>query len=246
MPLVVPHYIRSANIASALVRYRWDDWNVEQAEEPIDETLIAALELLSLRANAAFTIGTAEWIVHRLSPLVEDLLPSHYLASAWAQIIDFRYRSVAWEELAAETEWSGPVRGPVRVAMTRVTFALDQTWEIESPELRAAWIVNLARYVLIDPAPYLEWCERVMSRFQRIYKRNPDDILGEVIPREALDPNFDFDENQTEVLVNQFLAGLDYRSNPFLNSPERMIHRGFEEFPYVFNSEKERIKRLEW
>jgi len=47
-------------------------------------------------------------------------------------------------------------------------------------------------------------------------------------------------------LINRFLAGLNYKSNPFLSSPEDMLAGGFEGKPYVFNSEQDRKARFEW
>lgn len=244
--MIVPHYIETANVSVALVRFKWDDWNVEQAEEPIQAELLERLDAISLRASAAFAIATAEWIVHRFRLLNTGPLPDQYLESAWAQIIDSRYQYASWDDLTVEGEWAGPVKGPIRVAMTRVAFALDQMWKFESPELRAAWIANLAEYILLDSAPYLHWKERTLLRFQSLFKRTSNDLLGEVIPREALDPAFQFNVSQTEGLINGFLASLDYRSSPFLSSPEKMIAAGFEGTPYVFDIEKEREERLAW
>lgn len=246
MALSVPNYIQAANIQDNTIRYKWDDWNVEQAEEPIDKDFYGRLKGLSQRANVALTISSAEWIVHRFGTLCDDPLPFQYLEAAWAQIVHWRYTGFTWEDLTEQTDWSGPIKGPLGIAMTRVVYAVQQAEEDEFPSLRAAWITNLAQYLITDSAPYQKWRERIVERLEALYPRDLEETLGEVVPRQALDPDFDFKAEQTESLINQFLRSLDYKSNPFLNFPEKMLEEGFEGTPYVFDIEKDRKARFEW
>jgi hypothetical protein len=246
MPLSVPSYIHEANIQENTIRYKWDDWNVEQAEEPIDKDFFGRLKGISQRANVAFTIGTAEWIIHRFGTLCDDPLPLQYLEAAWAQIVHWRYIAFTWEDHTDKKSWSGPIKGPLGIAMTRVMYAIQQAEEDEVPELRAAWITNLVQYVMTDPTPYQNWRERIIERLERLYPRDPDETQGEVVARQALDPHYNFEIEQTESLINQFLASLDYKANPFLNSPEAMLEEGFEGTPYVFDIVEDRKARFEW
>lgn len=246
MALSIPRYIDAADVQDVTIRYLWDDWNVEQAEEPIDEEFHKRLTGISQRAIIAFTIGTAEWIVYRFSALCDDSLPSQYVEAAWAQIVHWLYEGSSWEDQAVTADWIGPVKGPLGIAMTRVMYAIQSARDDEDPELRAAWIANLAPYVMSNPAPYQEWRELVMKRFTVLYPRNPDETLGEVVPRAALDPNSGFQPEQTEDLINDSLATLDYKTNPFLNSPKRMLEEGFDGIPYKFDIEKDRKARYEW
>lgn len=244
--LPTPGYIQVANVDDLSIRYKWDDWNVEQAEEPINEQMLRQLKGISQRAAVAFTIATAEWIVHRFGTLCNDPLPLHYLEAAWADQLDNIYAAATWEELTEKKEWAGPIRGPIRIAMERVMYALEEAEEDGEPEVRALWITSLADFIMSDPAPYREWRKRVMERLKVLYPRNPEDTLGEVVPREALDPDFEFHIENTEDLINRFLSGLSYLSNPFLNSPEKMLDAGFEGKPYVFNIEQDRTRRFDW
>jgi hypothetical protein len=242
--LSVPNYIQSANVQDVNIRYPWDDWNVEQAEEPIDEEFVARIKGISPRAIIAFTTGTAEWIVHRFATLSDDPLPLQFLEAAWAMIIDMRYCGVVWDDHTRESvTWTGPIRRPLAIAMTRVQYTFQAILEYGDIELSAAWITNLAQYILSDPGPYRGWRERVVGRLEALYPHNPEDKLGEVVPREAVDPHYEFQLAQTESLINRFLATLD-RSNPFLNSPDKMHEQGFVGTPYVFNIEEERESRL--
>jgi hypothetical protein len=243
MTLPVPTYIRAANIQDTSIRYKWDDWDVEQAEEPVDQEFLGRLKGLSQSAMGAFTIGTAEWIAYRFAPFIDDPLPLQFLEASWANLIDFFYCGAVWETYVDDNSWSGPVRGPLGIAMLRVDYTLQEIVGDRHPEIIAVWINNLVQYVLTDPEPYLMWRERVMERLEALYPSDPQDKLGEVVPRQALDPDFDFRLGETESLINRFLASLDYRANPFLNSPEKMLEQGFEGTPYVFDIEKDRQSR---
>ena len=70
-----PHYIDRARIDSPSVRFTWDEWNVRATYEPVDERLVESLMKLSRRANCAFTIAIAEWIVYRFRSLDRDPAP---------------------------------------------------------------------------------------------------------------------------------------------------------------------------
>ena len=244
MPL--PQYLQAANIQDRVIRYRWDDWNVEQAEEPIDEAFYKRLEAISQRANAALTIATAEWILHRFATLVDETLPLQYVEAGWAQIVDFRYGAVPWDQYADEHSWAGPVLRPIWTAMYRIQFALEVAKDDEAPELRATWITKLASYVMTDPTAYRTWLDAVMDRLETLYPRDPQETLGEVVPREALDPQQPFAAELTEPLINRFLGAVELRANPFLASAESLVAEGFDGKPYVFSIERDRKARFEW
>jgi hypothetical protein len=246
MTLTIPRYLQEANIQSRTIRYEWDDWNTEQAEEPIDEDFYKQLQGLSQRACIAFAVGTAGWIVQRFRQLCTDPTPDQYLEAAWAKVVHECYGGITWEEYASEDQWIGPVNGPISRAMDSVQYVLQQAEEDGEPELGGAWITNLARYVMSEPLPYQRWRGSIIDRFSTLYSRNPEETLGEVVPMECLDPEANFQLEQTEALVNRFLASLDYKSNPFLNSPEKMLEEGFEGIPYIFNIVADRKARVDW
>lgn len=246
MAIEIPRYIRESTVQSPIVRYKWDDWNVEAAEEPVDEDFYKRLQELSQRANMAFAFGTAEWIIYRFWPVCDDPLPLIYLEAAWAKAVHESYGEVTWEEYINEEQWIGPIRGAIGTAMESIQYTLQQAEEDGDVESGGAWLTNLAQYVMNDPQPYQRWRDLIIDRLGSAYSRSPNETLGEVVPREALDPGSDFDVGRTESLVNRFLAGLDYRFNPFLNSPEAMRQTGFVGTPYVFDIEVDRKARFEW
>lgn len=243
MPLVNPPYLQVPGIQDRRIRYVWDDWNVEAVDMPLEPGLQDVLHRLSHRAIVAFTISTAEWIFHRFAALSDDPIPGQVAEAAWAQIADFRYST---HHDINRTAWRGPVRGPLGMAVRRIKFAVQQAELGGEPAWRAGRASKLAEHVLPDPAPYRAWRERVLDRLTRWYSVNPDDTLGDPVPRVALDTDAVFGLAETEAAMNEFLIALDYRSNPFLSSPERMRRQGFQGTPYRFDIEADRRRRLEW
>jgi hypothetical protein len=246
MALSIAKYIMDAEVSNADVRFAWDEWNVEQAEEPIDEQLRAQLGDLSQRALLAYSSGVAEWVVQRFASLTDVRLPLCFAEAAWAISIDRHYCRQLWQQVCSNSQWTGPVKGPIRRAMLHVQYAItalsDEDYE---PDLIATWVTNLARYVLFDKQPFAHWLERVLPRLVKVYSCSPEDPLGDVVPREALDPNRDFDVSNTDGLINHFLSQLDYGRNPFLNAPEKMISEGFSGTPYVFDGKSDKQLRLD-
>ncbi|MGD8539157.1 MAG: hypothetical protein PVI66_10605 [Candidatus Aminicenantes bacterium] len=241
MALTIPHYIEAASIQDPSILYFWDDW--KQVVEPMDKDFLAQLKGVTQRANIGFTNGAAEWIVHRFAKLCDNPLPLQYLEAAWAMMVDVRYCGAVWDDCTDSGAWTGPVLRPLVLSMIRVEYSFEAILEYGNPEISGAWITNLAKYVITDPEPYLRWQDHVMEKLKILYPLTLKDQLGEMVPREVLDPDFDFKVEQTEFLINQFLDSLDHKSNPFLNSPEVMVEQGFEGTPYVFDIEADRKSR---
>src|SRR4051812_30798443 len=86
-----PGFIERANIASASLRFLWDELNVRRTYQPPDERLLERLASTSRRANCALTIGIAEWIIYRFEPFDSDPEPLQFIEAAWAANMDLRY-----------------------------------------------------------------------------------------------------------------------------------------------------------
>ncbi len=243
MTLSVPKYIHEVNIQNLTIRYTWDDRNVEAVEKPVDEELISRLNKITLRGNAAFTIAVSEWIVYRFKHLLKDQVPLEFLEAAWAQTIDSRY-GYEWDPLQAG--WEGPIMGPIREALMWSSDAIEKKDEYLNPSSNVEKVLKLTRHVLCDTSSFQVWFDTVINRLETYYPMNPDEKLGDVVPRELFCPDLDFKCDQSESLINKFLRGLDYDSNPFLRPPKEMLEEGFDGTPYVFDIEKDRKERFEW
>ncbi len=220
--------LKAANVQDRVVRYAWDDWkSIAVIEEP-SEDFVTRLERLSQRAVLAFECGTAEWIVYRFGALDNDSAPWQFLEGAWAMTINSRYcgygKGPGWQSYA-ENGWDGPIRRPIKNALDGLETDIRQlTSEYHTdPSFGAAVTAALASYIMTDPKPYLTWSDQVLRRFESLYLRDPTDQLGDPIPRQALDPNPEFEVPKSERLLNEFLAGLDFRTNPFLSTPDGML-----------------------
>ena len=252
MTLPVPGYLASAHVDDESVRYEWDDWRTLPAAETPDPELVKRLKGVSQRAVLAFLCGTAEWIYARLGRFCEDPAPGEYLEAAWAIIIDSRYvgyGTADWWQTYSASEWLGPVKGPIHDALAGVETAAQQlALERIDPSFKAARLATLSAYIMPDPKPYIRWRDQIMDRFERVYPRRPEDPLGDVVPRQAIDPGFDFRAEDTEALINRFLTELDHDTNRFLSSPEGMLKGDvdghFMGTPYRFDIEADRQARL--
>jgi hypothetical protein len=257
----VPSYLTTADIQSPSIRYTWDDWNIRAIEEPLDGELIKALETVSLRATLAYAIGSAEWLVYRFMPLLKDRAPWDFLEVAWAMMIDHHYSNygtgTGWAEYADESDWAGPIKGPIHRALVVVESALQEvSWHAREGlggyltyvATAAAQVNKLTLHVLPDAAPYRRWSAQVVARLAALYPVVEGDELGDVVPPEGIDPSRPFDPRRSEELVNAYLRRLDPKSNPFLSPPEAMLQvvEGDEPFagtPYVFSIEGDRAAR---
>lgn len=240
----IPAYITASINQQGPPRYTWDDWEFDRFESPVDESLLAQLSGLSQRANVAWCIACAEWICYRLIPYLDgDLLPIQRLEGAWAQVVDARY---SYSLVAEPQDWAGPIKRPVLRALELVDFAVDAMTRDEDPAAIGAAIVRLADHLLADPEPFRHWRLRALDRLQALYPLDPDESLGEVVPREALDTDREYDPAQAELLTNEFLFRLSCADNPFLLSENEMLSRGFDGKPYRFSIEADRDMRFRW
>lgn len=235
-------FIPNKGMEDPSIHFSWDEWKNPLRDNPGIQALQPLLKTLSKRANAALTTATGEWIVRRFAPFHSIVEPLQCLEAAWAQQIDFRY-SWDWE---LDASWTGPVKGPIRVALDKVSFAAQELRDDGDPSWSAVTISGLAEYVLNNADAYTDWRNRVLARLEQLYPAIDDERPGEVVPREALDPDLPFDPSQSELLVNEYLRTADVVSNPYLNTPEAMLELGFEGTPYFFDSLQDRRNRIEW
>jgi hypothetical protein len=241
MTLLIPTCISSQITKNPHLDFKWDEWGITGPEP--DSELTAELEQVSDRARVTFAIGCTMWIVERFRPLVSDgNLLTDALDAAYCQTIDFRY-SWDWE---LDNSWSGPVKGPLKEGMRDLVDGTEQLRDGGNTCFAGAAISSLCQFVLPNPQPFVSWQQAVLKSLRALYARVPDETIGEMVPLSVLDPSARVDPKRTERLVNEFLAGLDYVNNPFLNLPENMIEFGFPDTPYKFDADGDRDRRINW
>jgi hypothetical protein len=231
MTLLMPPYIKNAKVADAPINYDWDDDDPEEAYLDPDERLRHRIGEISDRGVVALSAGFAEWIAWRLSKHSDTKLLFQVIEAVWAGIVDWSY----FEQLDAPdfSDWQGSVRGPICAAINLLDeiIYLITDGQFASPE--SVCLTQLALHVLPDPKPFKDWRRSTIKRLAAMYPRRPDDRLGTPVPREALDPAFDYKHEMEEELTARFLKGLDWKQNPSLRSPEAMKEDGFEGTPYL-------------
>lgn len=214
MPYELPASIRARVNASAPVAHAWDDWDPYPVVGDADAELCDKLSDVTDRAQIAFAIGCAEWLVARLAGLIDDDRPRLFLESAWAHQMSDEF---AMPPQFRDEEWQGPVRAAIDLALITINNTSYGT-EDGTGAADASFAAKLARHVLTDAAPFDEWVAGTVAALQRDCSRE-DDPIGEPIPPAALAagpagaaaPKSTWPDE-----VKAYLAGLDPAKNPFL------------------------------
>lgn len=239
----LPPYIQNAGIADHHLRFAWDSSDTQVAEGETDADLVDRLSRVSQRANVAYAVVLAEWIVGRFQVFagIEDSY--QYVEACWAAGIDLRYCRVVWEDFPHRNKWEDPVRGPVGLAMRRLQQTIGSLVEENDPEYTASKLWQLAAHVMPSQAVIQKWNHLALGRMEKMFPRVATDSIGDVVPLEFFDPNRTLLPSETEALINRYLKSLSPIENPFLNTPERMIEEGFIDTPYEFNLAVDRERR---
>lgn len=234
MILQIPHYIGRLGIADTPILHKWDDQKPREHYLGNDAKLMHQFEKIATRGQIALSAGMAEWIAWRLGKHSRDETLFQVIQAVWASGVDWRYvgnlkthrQKMKWED------WTGPVRGPLCA-----TYHILQTICFDAPRGMAIepWMVplsNLAIYLLVDSKAFKAWRRSVLERLAKDHpptKKSPD---GVPVPREAIDPEFPYKPEMAGELVAKFLATLDFKANPYLQTPEEMKNAGFSGTPY--------------
>lgn len=230
MGLKVPNYIDVLKLDTYPVTHSWNDKDPDSVYLKPDEPLRNRIDAISGRGIFSLSVGIAEWIFWRLDRAHSADKLWLLLEAMWAGTIDRRYILMpdgpSWEK------WQGPVRGPLCGAMNLLK-EISYLLETDQPcSLETVCLYRLALHVLPDPKPFKEWLRFVIKRLSTTNPRSRKNYLGMPAPREALDPQVDYDAKQWKELIGQFLLSLDQKKNPFLAPPATMKKYGFEGKPY--------------
>jgi len=251
----IPPYIVAAAVDSRELRFKWDDWRASQDFEYQPDEVLERLAKISLRAKITAAIGMYEWIMWRFRLVSNDPTPLQVAEAAWCANVRRDY--MVYDEFDRD-DWMGPVRGPLWCAMTwlmPMMFLGDDN--LDEWESGISYLARLANHVLPNPAVFREWLDGSINRLLELYPAVAEDPFGNLfgeneearrgplVPREVLATDSEFRPDMTRSLIDRFLRTVDYRSNPFLNSPEAMLSNGFDGAPYAFNTHDDRKRRTE-
>lgn len=236
MEIRYPTYLAKTGFADAPVKHPWDDREKVDYygnESPLLQNKIARL---TRRAAVAIAAGFAGWVAFRFSKLSDDPMLQRFLDAAWAGIVDWRYINLQAgpRNTLSSKDWQGPVRGPIFSTAVLLQNTLESGRRETPCAAHASYVSNLAEHVLSKPAPFKAWRKVIIDRLDRFHGYNPEDRTGLPVPREVLDPDYDYDPKGDAELIRAFLKGLDPSKNPFLVAPDEMIKAGFQGKPYSY------------
>jgi hypothetical protein len=229
----LPAVIARSGISDEPVNHGWDDNDPEFAYVGSDERMQNRISQISDRGVLALSAGTAEWIAWRFHKLTDEPLLFNKVDAIWAGTIDWHYLSTA--PLPPRKDWQGPIRGPVRSAarwLDRMVQLLRRE-EFAYPE--AVSLGQLMLFVTAKPDLFKDWRRFAVGQLTKLYAADKTNVLGAPVPREALDPDTQFDPAAAPAQLDRFLRGLDPTGNPFLATPDEMIAAGFTGTPYTYS-----------
>jgi hypothetical protein len=231
MYIDIPPYCAKASVDEEPIQFRWG--NAQRDEVLLDQPqMMARLNAISYRGVLCFSIGVVEWIIWRLSRHLPDETPFQAVQAAWAGNTDWRYLKTLdvpdWEN-----ELDEPIGAPLTLAFNLLTEIFIQARRVKPLSQHAAPLLEIPIKIISNPEPYKEWRRFSIQRLTVLCPMRPEDRLGPPVPREALDPEFNYLPEMAKQLLTAFLRTCDYRKNPYLNSLEEMLAAGFEGVPYA-------------
>jgi hypothetical protein len=224
----LPTYIAAAKIEGLPIRHSWESEDHFIHDSPAMENLLFPI---AFRGVASIATGISEWIIWRFEGLTDSTDAKQFVEACWAGLIDWRYRT-EWRK-SRETNPVGPIDSPL-ASMYDLLNRVFQLAAIKSNGVggNTIYLVYLARHVLPRKPPFENWLKGVLGRFAEAYPRKQPNPLGPPIPRQALQPNFESNAEESAELLRQFLSGLNPSANPYLRQPDEMIKLGFAGTPY--------------
>lgn len=253
MALEMPPFVAKAGVADAPIKFKWaDPWDC-RFEVPRLQNQIAPVYA---RSVMALTAGFAEWVVWRLKAGSTDPIFLQFIEAAWASVVERRYLnhiskayasrikkyfSISENALQIDNLWTNddlqnPSRGPLFVAMRLLGEVADRTTPRGNGAMESVFLSNLVEQITNKSSAFKEWRRFAIKRLQDHYciKMEDEDLLGPPVPRQVLDPDFEYEPEMAPGLIKTFLESLDYSANPFLVPPNELKKLGFEGKAYSF------------
>lgn len=228
--LTIPPYVSRSGFVEAPITHAWDDADPEPAYLFMDERLQHRIGKTSDRGVLALSAGFAEWVAWRMSGFSDDPSLLLKIEATWAAIVDWRYLKL-WER-ASSRNWQGPVRGPMWGASDMLRRVIDLTKREQFAFPESVCLSYLVLHIAPDPKPFKEWRRSALGRLSTFYPRDMQNVLGAVLPRQVLDPDFPYKPEKAAEMVAAFIEGLNPLRNPYLRPASEMLDLGFQGTPY--------------
>ena len=243
-------YVQDSGILELPAKFPWNGTGLHYGPEQ-GTKLHTAFQKLTVCSQATVCALVEEWLVWRLSSSIDAERFLHHVDSVLAWEIDFRYRDESSLKLRKDTPTNQALRDTVW--MVQLSTA-DELWKHPAvADDKAAAAVSVTRQTLTGKQlkAFNTWLDFAVGRAAKLGSRpkhkrprrtdcESDDeyfeatrpYVGQALPREALDPDADYQPEQREKLLARFVEGLDWKKSPFLRSPDKMKKLGFKRTPY--------------
>jgi hypothetical protein len=230
MGLSIPKYIEEEKEIGAPLIYEWDDESHRAywaREVPALENKVGKI---SARSCVVFSAGIGEWVAWRLSKHSNDRSLLDCTEAVYASAVDWSYFNPPTNPL----KWrKGSVYGPMDVARYLLIKIIRRASGDEDIADLAVCLSNLVEHLLPDSRkPFRKWRDQVLIRLRKFEPLDLNEPDGNPVSRGVLDPDLEFKPEMSAKLLAMYLKGLDYKKNPYLSPPEKMMKAGFEGIPY--------------
>lgn len=248
----MPLFFEENKIFEKEIKYKWNFKIAQNFPEPefadAEYSLNKAVCGIGYKASIALVSAVSEWILWRLSKHIDTKKTSQLIEAWYAGSIDFSYMNL--DQLFVENEQEDHFEGPI-VVMIIIMDMIKSRYECKSYYIHE-YILNiilLARYISPEKKIFDQWLSEkiqlISSKFPCRYNYNEldedaedeiyDDSQEETPPRDIFFEKLaSLDSFPIKEKLNEFLSSIDYKTNPFLSSPEEMIAKGFKGKPYRF------------
>jgi hypothetical protein len=227
-----PPYIAEANLPGTPPDYVWND-EVEEEVMFHQPRIANRIGRMSDRAALAFSLGAIEWTLWRLRTELPDDRPFQFLDAAYGGLVDWLYLKSfdlpTWEE-----EFDRAVGGPLAASFWLLQEAFTEARRGRPFIHMPVSISEVALRVCGRPDAFKAWRRTVIERLVETDPMNLPAPTGRPVPRDILDPSYVPSPSADSERIGAYLAGLDWRTNPFLRPPDVMRADGFEGVPYAW------------
>ncbi len=246
-----PSYIPN-DIIGAPIDFVWEGTRAHAGPMQTMTKLLDRLAGTTTCGQLAMCAGILEWLAWRLQGHLAIDNTLHFCDAAFAHQVDPRYADRSAGDLTKP-----PPSPPELAALMEVSGYL---WMQMDPEFSSSYFqpvpetfhaANVVRHTIpkSHKKSFDEWLAGLSDRVHAVAPKPDEEFKkkkefadpadyeafvarhwGAPLAREILDP--EASATPAEPLIEAFLAGLDYRANPYLRTPEQMRDLGFPGEPY--------------
>ncbi|MCK0097110.1 hypothetical protein MWU60_16155 [Yoonia sp. F2084L] len=148
------HYVGSLGEQETPPDFVWDEWDVENYAEPIDDEEINSLFGISVNALLALGVAITFWPFTRLrasqlNPDAEHILECIACSSSQQPVFEYL--------MLDPDEWRGPSNGPVAVCIDALNLSVHEAEEVFVLAENTFMILQIARRATSASEAFEEW-----------------------------------------------------------------------------------------